>query len=455
MKTKRMIRVERVGRAFAFVSLFSIRWNLEFGRSASRFLCLALLTLFTSTLDAQRLSPLADKPEWTQLEDFQETMTREDFQRLLDTVYAPGDAARGLVDVAEDCAIVRSTLSPAAELRLRFARDAASAKAVPRFWKPAAALGPVPVGKPLAGVKIALDAGHIGGEWARMEERFFQIDDTLPVVEGDMTLRTAGHLARDLEALGASVSLVRKKDAPETDARPTDLRAVALEELARQGVAAPRETYDPAQIDDPGRAQTVQWQSEMLFYRISEIRRRARIVNDELKPDLVVCLHFNAEAWGGDPAHPQFVPRNHLHVLVNGCYSAGELRNDDVRFEMLVKLLSHSFSEELAASEHVAAALAQATKLPPYQYTTDNAVRVGESPYLWARNLLANRLYRAPTLFLEPYVMNNQEVWERVQAGDYEGEKRVAGVLRPSIYREYADAVAAGLRSYFAALRIK
>ena len=72
---------------------------------------------------------------------------------------------------------------------------------------------------------------------------------------------------------------------------------------------------------------------------------------------------------------------------------------------------------------------------------------------MWARNLLANRLYQAPVVFLEPYVMNSEPVWERVQAGDYDGEFPIAGEPRRSLYREYADAVVAGLRDYYAPLR--
>ena len=412
-----------------------------------RLLSVTLACVLISTGRAQRLSVLAERPDWTRLEAFQETITREDFTRLLDQVYAPGGAAMGLVTVDADGAAIRTALEPAAEFRLRFAKDAASAKAVPRYWRRAAALGPAE--KPLAGVKIALDPGHLGGEWARIEERFYQIGETLPVVEGEMTLRVAELLAPQLRALGAEVSFVRKALGPTIGARPETFREAARAELARLGIAQPRETYDPTQLDDPTRAQTVQWQSEILFYRVAEIRHRAKVVNEEIKPDLVLCIHFNAEGWGDDPKTPIFVPRNHLHLLVNGCYSAGELRNDDVRFDMLRRLLSGSFPEEVAASERVADALADATKLPPYAYTTGNAMRVGGRPYIWARNLLANRLYDAPVVFLEPYVMNSEPVWERVQAGDYEGDKMVAGELRKSIYREYADAVAAGLRAYY------
>jgi hypothetical protein len=66
---------------------------------------------------------------------------------------------------------------------------------------------------------------------------------------------------------------------------------------------------------------------------------------------------------------------------------------------------------------------------------------------------MANRLYQCPVVFTEPYVMNNREVYDRVAAGDYPGERLVAGRMRKSLYREYADGVAAGLRAHYAARR--
>jgi hypothetical protein len=167
-----------------------------------------------------------------------------------------------------------------------------------------------------------------------------------------------------------------------------------------------------------------------------------------------VCIHLNAEAWG-DPKKPTFTPLNHLHTLVNGNYAAVELRNEDVRFEMLLKLLSRSFPEELAVTETVAMSLSRATGLPPYEYPGQNALRLGQTPFVWARNLLANRLYRSPVLFLEPYVMNSHEVWERVQLGDYEGEQKIAGTARKSLVEEYAQAVAQGIRDYCKACRYR
>src|SRR5690606_28075031 len=135
----------------------------------------------------------------------------------------------------------------------------------------------------------------------RMEERWFRIGEGKPVMEGEMTLRVAELIAPRLEALGAKVSLLRKAEQPVTSDRPATLWETARAELRRMGRVGAPETY--ASPDDPLRGATVQWQSELLFCRVSEIRRRADIVNRELQPDLTLCLHFNAEAWG-EPLAP-------------------------------------------------------------------------------------------------------------------------------------------------------
>ena len=93
--------------------------------------------------------------------------------------------------------------------------------------------------------------------------------------------------------------------------------------------------------------------------------------------------------------------------------------------------------------------MAKATGLPPYHYKTENVTPVGTSGYVYARNLMATRLYRCPTVYLEPYVMNSHEVFERVQAGDYEAREKSRGKSGESIYREYADSVVEGVLAYF------
>ena len=49
--------------------------------------------------------------------------------------------------------------------------------------------------------------------------------------------------------------------------------------------------------------------------------------------------------------------------------------------------------------------------------------------------------------------MNCNTDYARIQAGDYQGLRQIAGKARPSIFREYADAVATGLAEHYTSQR--
>ncbi|MBU3665217.1 MAG: hypothetical protein FGM15_04970 [Chthoniobacterales bacterium] len=391
---------------------------MQFVRTAFAFLLLAACAC------AQKLTPLAPQPDWLALGKFQHTITKDEFTRLLTQVYAPrgGWSEYFKIDNAGVCVSIAAGKPP---FRLEFAPGADSAKPVPRYWERRLSLD---------GMVIALDPGHLGGPWARMEERWFQIGANKPVTEGDMTLQVARLLKQELESRGAKVHLTREGSKPATKLRPEQLRGEASASLRDQG-----RSITPASLKS---------EAERLFYRTGEIRARAKKVNEHIKPDLVLALHFNAEGWG-DPANPTLVGENHLHLLVSGCYSPDELAYEDQRYDLMVKLLNRSYDEEVALSRSVARSMAQATGLPPYTYLSNSAINVGGSPYIWARNLLANRLFECPVIYLEPYVMNNREVHDRIQLGDYRGARIVAGTPRESIFREYARSVAEGLEAHY------
>ena len=426
----------------------ALPWR-QFVSRTSTFLFAAIFAAGVQAAD--NINVLGKKPQWDILEHYQETITRDEFAHLINDVYGTHGFARDLIEIKEEAARIRMNRDAQTFFTLRFASGAEEKKRVPRLWRPAKSLVPAAAGKPLSGLRIALDPGHLGGTWAKMEERWFQVGDSKPVKEGDLTLRVARLLATRLRHLGAKVSFVRSTDEPTTSKRPDDFRDLAKKILIKNGVAHPR--ADVLDQTDPEKEHTIRWQSEILFYRYSEIRRRAALVNFKLHPDLVVCLHFNAEGWG-DPASPTLTDNNHLHLLVNGSYLAEELEFDDERFEMIRRLLSRAYEEELPLADTIAQAMARETGLPPYAYpTTNSTTKVGTSGYVYARNLLATRLYRCPVVYCEPYVMNSKDVFARIQAGDYEGTRNINGVERKSIFREYADSVADGLVEYYSKAR--
>lgn len=383
---------------------------------------------------AWRLSPLGQAPDWTKLDTFQSVMTKERFVEDLTRYFTCSDAWQQYIKLADDHAMILMKSTSVEYYRVNFALPGKE-EPVPRLWRKAEEWRQPKSAKPLAGLHVAVDPGHIGGEWAQMEERWFKIGDGIAVTEGDMTLHVARLIKKSLEEHGAVVTLVRNTTEPITPLRPAQL-------------------VEEARVDNPLLVSPFQLNkaAESLFYRTSEIRARAALVNEKIKPDICLCLHFNAVAWG-DPAQPALVNENHFHILLNGAYTDEELGYDDQRFEMVKKILQGTIHEEAAVGATMASVFAVQTNLPPYPYeeNSSRARNVENNPYLWARNLLANRSYDCPVIFFEPYVMNSHDVYARVQAGDYEGMPVVNGQPRKSIYREYADAVVDGLLEYYQA----
>jgi hypothetical protein len=426
-------------------------FHFEKVRTRLVLLALALSIFPAASHAADNLGILGAHPKWAVLENYQETITHDEFTRLIQDVYCTHGLASDLIEINERTARILINREAQKVFTLRLAENDASRNPVPRLWRSAKSLPRAKPERPLSGLRIALDPGHLGGRWAKMEERWFQVGNSAPVEEGDLTLRVARLLAPRLRQLGAKVFFVRSSNEPITPKRPHDFKQLARKILIKNGVPQPRlDALDP---NDPEKEQTIRWQSEILVYRYSEIRRRAVLVNTKLHPDLVLCLHFNAEGWG-DPTNPTLIDTNHLHLLVNGAYLQDELELDDERFEMVRRLLSRVYDEELPLADAIAVAMAKEMQLPPYQYpTTQNATKIGRTGYVYARNLLATRLYRCPVVYCEPYVMNSHDAFGRIQAGDYDGTRNVNGMERKSIFREYADSVIDGLVDYYSKAR--
>jgi N-acetylmuramoyl-L-alanine amidase len=382
-----------------------------------------LLTLFVATL----WITAASATDWSVLERYQQTISRAEFDALLVNVYCPSGALTNYLTFTTNSVRVFSTTEktnpPLFTLRFSSATSSSAHR--------------IPVEGGFR--RIALDPGHIGGAWARMEERSFERGKDCPVQEAELNLMVARLLKARLEAAGAQVFLTKDNFEPVTDKRPEDFQAQAEQEIK----GSMRFDAFPPLEREAAFADAVRKRAELLFYRSSEIAARGKLLNEKIKPDLTICLHVNAVEW--DECH-SLVDDNRLVVFVHGNYLASELKDDDQKLRLLEKLLERSHRTELAAAEALATALANATKLPPVDYGPNSgSIRVGDSPYVFARNLAANRLVNGPVVFLEPYYQNNRLVYQRIQLGDYEGLRDVEGTPMKSIFREYADAVAEGL----------
>jgi hypothetical protein len=242
--------------------------------------------------------------------------------------------------------------------------------------------------------------------------------------------------------MGATVFLTKDNFQPVTDKRPEDFCTQAERDVAQ---ISHFDAFPPLERE-AARADATRKRAELLFYRNAEIAARARRVNEQLKPDLTLCIHFNAVDWND---RFELVNDNRVVVFVHGNYLPSELKDDEQKLRLMTKLLERSHRTELSVAEAIASALATATGLPPVEYATNSAAaRVGTNSYVYARNLAVNRLIDGPVVFLEPYYQNNRIVYQRIQFGDYEGTRQIEGRPYRSIFREYADAVAEGLTPF-------
>src|SRR5258706_12949349 len=136
------------------------------------------------TLTVLLCLPACRAADWSSLDRDQRTITRAEFESLLTNVYDPDGTLTGCLAYASNAVTICAT-SPST---LEFGSTHHS---------------------PITIRRIVLDPGHIGGEWARMEERFFVRGKDRPVQEAMLNLTVARLLKMQLEAAGVAVLLTK------------------------------------------------------------------------------------------------------------------------------------------------------------------------------------------------------------------------------------------------------
>lgn len=296
---------------------------------------------------------------------------------------------------------------------------------------------------PLNGFHLALDPGHIGGEWAKWEARNFRISkEDFWVREGELVMEVARQVRLRLVAMGAEVTLLRESFQPINPKTFEDYW-----EKAAAGIIAPSEVSLRAQLDH---ALAVRNRAIRLAVVTGELAERARVVNEVIRPDALISLHINAAPWpAGDEL--QLVDSDHAHVLVFGCMSEAELASPRQQEQLVKKLINGSGAIEARLGAALGASLAAATGLPASEYEGRNAIRIDpEIPSLWARNLMLLRLVDCPTVLLEPYIANGRRSYARIQEA-LRARKYKEPLPPNDILIEYADAVVAGVFQLYGA----
>ena len=383
---------------------------------------------------------------WFPLDLYQGTITRQQFQDKLTNLYDPFKIFPAYLDLNDDRVVVypSATERRVPQFTLTFAQPGHVAPAPRWFRTPMEFRAQAqPLDKPLNGLRVAIDPGHIGGKWAQMEERSTRYAGSAPVQEGDLNLITGKILKDELTALGATVFEVRNSTDPVTPYRPVDLLPEAREMVQNVSIRG-RAHSVPSTRTDLLHSERIMNLAEFLFYRCSEITERGNRIRNNFVPDITVTLYIDATPRSG---RGQLTSGNANIFFVGGSYTKTEMADPEMQRRCVYKMVEGGSEIESEVASDIASTFAQRTGLGPVKYGDSSTTRqvIPGNGYVVARNLAANREYDGPVVCTEPYFMNNRVVYQRLLAGDYDGTRVFARKPYGSIFREYADCVAQGL----------
>jgi len=287
----------------------------------------------------------------------------------------------------------------------------------------------------LKNLKIAIDPGHLGGDFALIEQRYVKMVNTKPpnaketifFKEGTLTLLTALLLKQWFKEEGAIVFLTKEKDGQAVYDK------TFFEWLAFEGYR-----YTPRPI----KGVQIQPTLSQLFsahYNRLDLQARANKVN-AFHPDITLIIHYNAHGRR-DPFTQENFPENYNYnmVFIGGAFCKGELSTIVNRQEFLRLLLTDDLDQSLSLSKQVINQMTEKLNVPPANlhdpipYLTSVSLQVGKGVY--ARNLFLTRMIHGPLCYGESLCQDEQEECVRLNEKNLEihhirGPKRVEQVAR-------------------------
>ena len=312
--------------------------------------------------------------------------------------------------------------------------------------------------KPLAGLRVALDPGHLGGsmEHAIMEEKAVRmhpndsvgIPEEIAFNEGNLVLATARLLKQRLESYGAEVMLTR--DMPGVSAF-----GLSFEEWKRTQydscLTAWAEERDLSEEDLDWFAKANDRDIFHAMFKHLDLRERARKMN-AYRPDISVIIHYNVKESNRPDEDKYVVPvdENYNMAFVPGSYMTGELGAPDRRMEFLAQLVTQDIENSIDLSELVVKEFVNETGVPALDEPhglryLDKASMATPAKGVWARNLAINRMTRGTICFGE--TLYQDYIGEALVLN--EKDLDVEGLMVSSRVEDVANAYFQGICAYY------
>jgi len=286
----------------------------------------------------------------------------------------------------------------------------------------------------LVGIKIAIDPGHFGGPYARLEERYIDIppslerSDCIQFDEGTLSLLTAKYLKILLEKEGAIVSLTRDEVGKGVyeDGFFTWLKknpSFWNRQLSLHGLF--RKYFNPL-----------------------DLRARAEKIN-AFAPDLSVVIHYNSHHADEDSSSNHNTCSGNFNMaFIPGAFCRGELAEYENRYEFMRLLITEDLQNSLHLSKSIVDQFGKHLRVPLVT-KADNAryletVCLEAAKGVYARNLALTRLVHGPVCYGETLVQNNIDECVNLSKTDFviDGQKCSLRI------KQVAEAYFAGIKNY-------
>lgn len=289
-----------------------------------------------------------------------------------------------------------------------------------------------PPSRPLARLKIALDPGHMGGDyWDEQTGKFVRDSKGRKLSEGVLALQIALLLERDLTQLGAQVMLTRHSLSPVSQLNPEnfDLREKALGTLSEERYsswfedlleAGPAGSHLYSAFSESAAFKKLFSESERSEYFIEGYDLDARVTAIQaFDPDLTLIIHLDAGNVGPNDTGVNPKPHDFTKVYVPGAFFSDEIATREGRALFGRHLVDTStWGDSLKLSRAVVNEIHNELKIPFDSATASNLIEV--EPGVLARSLsVQRRLTTHPSTYVECLFYNDPNEFESLLAHDH------------------------------------
>jgi len=304
--------------------------------------------------------------------------------------------------------------------------------------------------KPLAGIKVAIDAGHFGTNLkdAAAEQKFLKIvkengQDSILIFESLLTFQTAYLCKQNLETMGAEVFLSR------TQANYTSFNCSFDDWMKDHKKSTLDSLFLAATINKVKLNQLATCNAYKFFwdfFREFELANRAKKIND-FHPDITLIIHYNVNEKNAP--WKKTTDKNFTMTFMPGAFTKNDFDKPDSKANFLRLLLSNQLNQSEQLSSLTVNHFSKTLKIEKAQssdatYLADNCLKTG-SEGVFCRNLYLCRKINSVMVYGEALYQDNETEIEMLRKKDL----NVNGIQTNTRVQEVAKCYFDAVMDYF------